>query len=198
MRIWADMDNAPHVLVLNPLINELKNRGHDVYITAREYGQTLSLLELYDLKYKAIGKHSGRRKFKKVISTLTRSMALYFYAKNKQFDLAFCHGSRSIYFTSKILNIPLVVLGDYEHGYLPAFIGNWAQRVITPDIIPCEIIKEKGIDISKIAQYSGLKEEFYIYDFKPDPNVLDKIGVDREKIIVLLRPPATMSHYHSI
>jgi len=59
MRLWVDMDNAPHVLVLRPIIQELENRGHDVDITARRYGHTIPLLDLYGLKYKAIGRQNS-------------------------------------------------------------------------------------------------------------------------------------------
>jgi len=46
MRIWIDIDNAPHVHIMNPIIKELKIRGHNILITARDYGQTVELLEI--------------------------------------------------------------------------------------------------------------------------------------------------------
>lgn len=198
MRIWVDMDNAPHVLVLRPLVEELKKRGHEVFITSRRHGQTVPLLDFFGLEYKSIGKHGGKNKLKKIISILIRSVALYFFAINKKFDIAFCHGSRSLFFTSKIIGIPFVLIQDYEHGYFPPFVVNWVERIIMPEVVPAEVLSQKGVDVSKFVQFPGLKEEFYIYNFKPDPKVLDEIGVDRNKVIIVLRPPATMAHYHTI
>ncbi|MDO8987553.1 MAG: hypothetical protein Q7V14_04950, partial [Coriobacteriia bacterium] len=37
------MTNSPHVLVLRPIIDELRRRGWDVIITAREFAQTIPL-----------------------------------------------------------------------------------------------------------------------------------------------------------
>ena len=47
MRVWVDMTASAHVLVFRPLIERLRARGDEVEITAREYAQTLQLLELH-------------------------------------------------------------------------------------------------------------------------------------------------------
>jgi predicted glycosyltransferase len=41
-----------------------------------------------------------------------------------------------------------------------------------------------------------LKEEYYLADFEPDAAVLDEVGVDRSRIVVVLRPPPDVSLYH--
>ena len=43
------MTASAHVLVFRPLIRLMEERGDEVSITAREYGQTLQLLELHGL-----------------------------------------------------------------------------------------------------------------------------------------------------
>ena len=45
MRIWVDCTAAAHPVVLRPVISLLRERGHEVSITARDYGQTEGLLE---------------------------------------------------------------------------------------------------------------------------------------------------------
>ena len=54
------MTASAHVLVFRPLIELLRERGDEVEITAREYAQTLQLLELHGLEAEVIGKHGGR------------------------------------------------------------------------------------------------------------------------------------------
>ena len=55
------MTASAHVLVFRPLIRILRERGDEVEITAREYAQTLQLLELHGLQADAvIGHHGGR------------------------------------------------------------------------------------------------------------------------------------------
>src|SRR5207245_6168005 len=60
VRVWIDMTASAHVLVFRPLIRLLEEQGHEVEITARDYAQTLQLLELHGLEATVIGRHGGR------------------------------------------------------------------------------------------------------------------------------------------
>ncbi len=42
-----------------------------------------------------------------------------------------------------------------------------------------------------------MKEEYYLAGFEPDPAVLDELGLDREKVLVVVRPPPETSEYHA-
>ena len=48
MRVWVDLTNSPHVLVMRPIVRALEQRGAEVLITARDFAQTLDLCELVD------------------------------------------------------------------------------------------------------------------------------------------------------
>ena len=45
MRVWIDMTASAHPLVFRPLVSLLEARGDEVEITARDYAQTLQLIE---------------------------------------------------------------------------------------------------------------------------------------------------------
>ena len=62
MKIWVDLTNSPHVLVLRPVIDVLRADGHEVSVTARDFAQTLALLEQYEMPHEAIGRHRGEKK----------------------------------------------------------------------------------------------------------------------------------------
>src|SRR5688572_9534724 len=51
MNIWIDLTNSPHVLVMRPVIQTLRARGDDVLVTARDFAQTLGLLERFQLDH---------------------------------------------------------------------------------------------------------------------------------------------------
>ena len=93
MRVWVDITNSPHVPVFAPLISRLRARGDTVEITAREYAQTLQLLELHELEAEVIGRHGGRSRLGKARSLVSRERALRAWAKGRGFDLALAHGS---------------------------------------------------------------------------------------------------------
>ena len=48
----------------------------------------------------------------------------------------------------------------------------------------------------KLLRYPGLKEEYYLADFEPDPAVLAGSAIDPARTLVVLRPPPDVSLYH--
>lgn len=195
-RIWIDIDNAPHVLVLRPIILELQRLGHIVHITARAYGQVVGLLEMYGIDYRLIGRHAGKSKLKKVVFLISRSVRLMMYAFRKKYDIGFCHGSRALSLSALLLGLPLVVMFDYEFTTFPAFVANCTKLMLVPEVMDDEVIQQRGFQLSKLRKYPGLKEELYV-NTEIDGGLTRKtIGIESDRILVLLRPPATMAHYH--
>ena len=60
MKVWIDMTASAHPLVFRPLVGLLEARGDEVEITARDYAQTLQLIEQHGMTATAIGHHGGR------------------------------------------------------------------------------------------------------------------------------------------
>jgi uncharacterized protein len=197
VRVWIDMTASAHVLVFRPLIEILRSRGDDVEITAREYAQTLELLELHGLEATVIGRHGGRSRLGKARALTSRLGALRRWAKRRSFDVALAHGSHELTMTARRLGIPSATTFDYEWAYLQHKLGcRAATRVVVPEAIPPERLARYGAVPPKLQQYPGLKEEYYLADFEPDGAVLGQLGVERERVVVVLRPPPDVSLYH--
>jgi predicted glycosyltransferase len=60
MRIWADMSAPAHVLVLRPIIEHLRERGHEVVVTSRDYTQTQELLALHGMEHPTLEEKAWR------------------------------------------------------------------------------------------------------------------------------------------
>jgi uncharacterized protein len=197
MKIWVDMTASAHVLVFRPLIELLRKRGDEVEITARDYAQTLQLLELHGLEATVIGRHGGRSRLGKGRSLLARLHALHRWARPRRFDLALAHGSHELTLSARRLGIPSGTTHDYEFATLQHQLGmRAATRVVVPDAIPPERLERFGVRPPKLQRYPGLKEEYYLADFEPDPAVLERLGIERDRVLVVLRPPPDVSLYH--
>src|SRR5437016_9678571 len=118
MRVWVDMTASAHVLVFRPLIERLRGQGHEVEITAREYAQTLQLLQLHGLEAEVIGSHGGRSRLGKARAMATRLRALRSWASPRRFDVALAHGSHELTITARRLGIPSATTFDYEFAWL--------------------------------------------------------------------------------
>jgi predicted glycosyltransferase len=198
LRVWVDCTAASHPLVLRPIIERLEARGDEVFITAREYGQTLGILDRLGMDYTAVGAHGGASRLGKVWALGTRSSRLARVVWKQAPQLAIGHGSVDLAVVSASFRIPAVQMQDYEFGGLQRQISfRQARRVLVPDSIPVERLRKIGAKESKLVRFPGLKEEYYLDGFEPDPAVLEELGLDREKVLVVLRPPPETSEYHA-
>lgn len=196
MKIWFDADNAPHVLVMKPLAEELVKRGHEVKFTARDRASTCQLLDLYGFSYIKIGGPYGKSTFSKALGTINRAFQLRNAMKNWNADVSFGHGSRSLPLASRILKIPSITMYDYE--WVNPFIFNtFCRKILLPDVITLERCLEAGIDDVKVVFYPGFKENLYLTHVLPNSNLSAELGLRADRVKVLLRPPATTAHYHN-
>ncbi len=197
MKVWIDFTASAHPLVFRPLVQLLEAQGNEVEITAREYAQTLQLIESHGMTATVIGHHGGRSALGKAAQMRTRLKALRRFAKGQNFDLALAHGSHELTMTARRLGIPSSTTFDYEWAWLQHQLGcRAATRVVVPAAIPPERLKTYGAVPPKLQQYPGLKEEYYLSDFEPDESVLTDWSIDPARVLVVLRPPPDVSLYH--
>jgi predicted glycosyltransferase len=197
MRIWVDLTNSPHVLVMRPVIRALEARGAQVEVTARDFAQTLGLLERFGIAHEAIGHHRGGRLAAKGLGLVSRSLTLANWAKGRRFDVALGHGSNDITVAAKLLGIPSATTFDYEWAKVQHTVNcRLARRVVVPAAIPPERLRPYGATARKLRQYEGLKEEYYLADFAPDPAVLAELGLDAAAPVAVVRTPPAVSLYH--
>jgi predicted glycosyltransferase len=191
-QVWIDLDNSPHVPFFVPIIEELERRGHSVLITARDCFQVCELADLFELKYKPLGRHYGKVGVLKLAGTCIRSLQLAPTVMGARPDLAVSHGSRSQLLICSLLRVPSVVIIDYEFAKgLVLLRPNW---VMTPETIPDTAIH---CDKRRLLKYPGIKEDVYVPRFKPDARLRTELGLDDRGLVVTVRPPANEAHYRS-
>jgi uncharacterized protein len=197
LRIWVDCTAAAHPLVLRPIVERLRERGDAVEITAREYGQTVGILERLGLAHEVVGRHGGAGTAGKGLAVGRRSRALAAWARPKRFDLAIGHGSVDLAVVGTLLRIPSAQMQDYEYAGLQRQLAfRAARRVLVPDAIGVEAMRRAGAAERKLVRYPGLKEDYYLSDFEPDRAVLDELGIDPAAVLAVVRPPPETSAYH--
>jgi predicted glycosyltransferase len=196
MRVWIDLTNSPHVLVMRPVIEVLRADGHHVEVTARDFAQTLELCERLGIDCTEIGEHAGDRLTAKARNLAGRSLALRRWARDRHFDVAIGHASNDVMVAAKLLRIPSATAFDYEWATVQHNVNcRLARVVVVPDAIPPDRLDRYGAR-GKLRRYPGLKEEYYLADFEPDAAVLDELGLDPAKPIAVVRTPPDASLYH--
>ena len=196
MRVWVDLTNTAHVLVLRPLVELMEREGHEVTITARPLSHTVELLEDWGHEHTVIGRHGGASRAGKASAAVGRVAQLARFARGRNFDCALAHGSTDLPPVCRLRRIPSTTMFDYEWASLQHHVNcRLAARVLVPDAIPAKRLARYGARGRKLVRYPGLKEEYYLSEFEPDPAVLDSLGVNRERVLCVIRTAPSYALY---
>ncbi len=193
--IWIDLDNSPHVPLFAPIIRELNKRGIKTLVTARDFAQTEDLLDVYGINAYVIGFHGGKNTISKIINLFCRAIQLYKFVRKYPVELAISHGSRTQLVATKFLGVPSILMIDYEYTETRLF-NYLSTYIFIPKYIPDSRLVSVGIKLRKIIRYNGFKEELYLNAFRPNHSFLNEINIDKNKVLIVIRPPGMVGNYH--
>jgi uncharacterized protein len=196
MRVWVDLTNTAHVLVLRPLVEAMESEGHEVVLTARPLSHTLELLDDWGHDHTALGRHGGAGRLGKALAAAGRVPRMIGFGRGRGFDCALAHGSTDLPPAARALGIPNTTMFDYEWAALQHHANcRLASRVLVPDAIPAERLARYGATPPKLQTYPGLKEEYYLAGFEPDEGVVRELGVKLGRILCVVRTAPSYALY---
>jgi predicted glycosyltransferase len=198
LRAWVDIENPPQVQYLVPLVEGLRQRGLDVLITARDYGDTFDLLDRRGVTYVPVGRHFGAAKLAKVTGSLRRALRLRRFARGSLRPDFLVSASRSAALAARTFGLPSFALCDYEYVDLSVFRAT-RSYVVHPGVIGVESFTRRGVREELLLPYEGIKEDITFADIDVEaipPHRFPELE-DTGAFKVLVRPPAEESHYHS-
>jgi uncharacterized protein len=196
VHVWIDLANSPHVTLFGRVADELTERGWAVSLTARDHAQTVALAHRRWPGVEVIGGPSPAGRFGKAVALGGRALALHSYARRERPDVALSHGSYAQVVAARAARIPTVTMMDYEHQPANHLSFRLADRVIVPATFPKQDLSRFGAAARKVIRYPGFKEELYLAGFEPDTRVLRQLGIDRDRVLVVLRPAPEGALYH--
>src|SRR4029078_12769476 len=128
MRVWIDVTNSPHVVFFRPLVGLLEARVREVTISARDFAQTLELLENTGLEHTVVGPpHAGASRAGKVRAMSARRGAPPRFAPARDFDGAVSHASHELPLAARSLGVPSSYAFDYEFARAQHGLGCRAE-----------------------------------------------------------------------
>ena len=198
MKIWIDLDNSPAALLFAPIARRFEELGHSVAVTARDNAQTVELARQRWPDMAVIGGPAPPKRWAKVGATLSRVRGLRAWARRERPDVALSHNSYAQIVAARWARIPVVTAMDYEHQPANHLGFRLARRVLLPEAMREVDVRRLGASPRRTRFYPGLKEEVYLGDFEPDPDVLAKVGVEgpNGEPVVVARTPPDRAFYH--
>jgi predicted glycosyltransferase len=194
---WVDVDNPPQAQYLSPIARELRRRGHEVLITARNHPPTLEVLANRGEVAVPVGGSFGASKASKVVGTLRRTVSLIGLVRRRiGRPVATVSTSRSGVLAARVLSSPSFTILDYEGVELGAFIKS-GTTLLHPEAVPASRFVERGFPAGRLHSFPGLKEDIAFSGLDLDGSGEDSLPPPRDTSLaaVLVRPPSQTSHY---
>lgn len=196
MKVLIDILTPKQCMLFAKLSEHLRREGHQILGVTRKYREVNQLLEMKGMKAHIVGVHGGGGLKDKLEASAQRTLKLASLVAELQPDVAVSFASPE---TSRVafgLGIPHVCLNDSPHSEAVARLTvPLATLLLTPKFIPKAAWTRFGIDPSRIMQYNAIDPWVWLKDFEPDERILDQLGLDRSKPIVVFRAEESFASY---
>lgn len=183
MRILVDITHPAHVHFFKNAISLWKDRGHDVFLTARRKDIAVDLLNRYGYQYEDLGPaRSGLLGLSTEL--LIRNYKLSRVVNRLRPDVMTGISGVFISHVGALKKIPTVIFTDTENANLANLISfPFATLISTPRCY------EGKVPSSKHRPYAGYHELAYTHPnrFSPDPSVLEKFGLSEGESFIVMR-----------
>lgn len=181
MKVAFFINTPAHVHFHKYTIRELERRGHTVLVLARNYGDTLKLLDELGFNY-FMYSDVPDSKHGKIINFPFSVLSAFKYLRKQKPDLLIGIGLYSTY-TSLLLRKPCVIFTDSEPtNFQFMLLKPIVKAIITPSSFKMDL-GPKHIKINTYKEFAYLHANY----FKPDSAIYDLLGIPQSSDFVLLR-----------
>ena len=182
MKIFVDIGHPAHVHYFKNLILNLKHKGHEFLITAREKDVSQELLDNYNIPYTSRGTGSDSL-VGKFFYLLKADFQLLKLARDFKPDIFLSFASPYAGQVSSMIQKPHIAFTDTEHAKLGilSFLP-FTNIVLTP-------YAYKSDHGDKHLRFNGYMEQCYLQKqyFKPNNKVLKKLNLKEDHKFVIIR-----------
>lgn len=181
MKIIVDIGHPGHVHFFKNFIWEMRDRGHEVLITASIKDITLDLLNAYGFEYIiSCKRYSGLLQGYELIK---RDLQLYRIARQFKPDVIMGINCTIAAHVSRVTRARSIIFTDTEHARLANSITfPFSHTICTPSCYRDDLGKKQ-------VRYNGYHDLAYLHPnrFTPNPAVLEEIGLQPDERFIVIR-----------
>lgn len=184
MNILIDIGHPGQVHLFRNVIELLKRNNHKVIVTVKDIPSAIILLKAFYIPFTVIGSKFDSL-FLKGLSQIRYDYNLHRIARDEKIDIA-VGSSITITHVSVLHPLKAIVLDDDDAEAVKLF-SLFAHPFADCILSPFPLAHQRTGD--KDLTYRGTHELFYLYPkyFKPDPSILDDVGVAGNEMFFILR-----------
>ncbi len=199
MKIWIDILTPKQALFFKGVADELRERGYDIFITLREYRETIYLYNKYikgQYRSYIVGRYGGASLINKLEASIDRMKGLIDIVSGEKPQASISFTSPDAARVAYGLGIKHISVSDSPHAEAASRLAvPLSIRLYTPWIIHVRNWTKYGISRDRVISYKGLDPIVWIRRHIDDRDTIETI-VNRvgEKYIVI-RPIEWMASY---
>ena len=181
MKIIVDIGHPGHVHFFKNFIWQMRERGHEILITASKKDVTLDLLDAYNFDYIITSKrYSG---IMLGYELLKRDLQLYNLARKFKPDLLMGINNTIAAHVSRVTKAKSIIFTDTEHAKIAnAITFPFSDVICTPSCYRGDIERKQ-------VRYNGYHELAYLHpnQFTPNPTVLTELSLAEDDPFIVVR-----------
>jgi predicted glycosyltransferase len=155
-----------------PIIRYLE-KEHEIIITARDYSETLPMLEAQGINPIVWGEYKGKNRLRKALRILKRMYKLY--RQIPRFDISLSLGGNYTATVSWLRRKPSIVFSDNDISFKGPALSFGTYFIFPAHFDTSSLRSKYRLRPDRINTFEGFKEDIYISGYSPDPDFLKKI-----------------------
>jgi predicted glycosyltransferase len=193
LKILIDIGHPAHVHLYKNFIREINHRGHSAFVSVkRNLISARNLLDLYNIPFIEIGDKSDSIGGK-LVSQIKFDYQLYKFVRKNKIDIGLGSSITNAH-VSRISKMESIIFDDDDDEVQPLFVKYahpLCNSLLSPDVLAGKRKQNKTI------YYPGYHELAYLHPsrFKPDPAVLEKIGLNCGERYFIMRFNVFKAHH---
>ncbi|HEX9678793.1 DUF354 domain-containing protein [Nitrososphaera sp.] len=182
MKIWFDILTPKQVMFFGPAVSLLREKGHDVLCTSRDYREAVMLARMKRLDLEIVGRHGGAGRYEKLAASAARTLALAGVLEKFAPDVAVTFSSPEGSRVAFGLGVRLIGFNDSPHSWQVARLTvPLMDKLLCPWVIPYSAWTRFGIARKDVTKYRALDPAAWL---KRGPS--SEAGPDRKIVLVRL------------
>jgi predicted glycosyltransferase len=190
-KILVDINHPAHVHLFKYFIRDMRSRGHEVVVTAKNVDSITKLLRLYKISYIDTGSKKDHILWKYLYEFFHLVKVLRI-AVSRRLDYGI-GVSMVLPIVSKLTSMKSFALDDDDLSATPLFgkFTSYADVILNPEALAHE---NRG---SHRICHPSYHELAYLHPnrFRPDPSVLEELGLKPDEPFFVLRFNAFKAHH---
>ncbi|AEM38015.1 protein of unknown function DUF354 [Pyrolobus fumarii 1A] len=197
MRIWIDALTPKQARLAAALYTRLVKEGYEVLVTARSYDFTESVLRRHGVNYVSVGRHGGESLKGKLEADIERMAALLRIIDEYKPDVLVSYPSPSATRVAFGLSIPIIVFSDSPHSVPPHRLTiPLADVLIHSALVPRHHFEWYVLTrFTRVVSFYGIEEWEWIRGYRCNEGLLEDMGLEPNKYIVLRVPERKAVYY---